>query len=326
MAGEWVFDLGGEQPQLARAELTELLAAAGCAPAFADAAGLRLRCTLARPPPAGLLARLGMVRSGGELAAAGSLAELEAAAAAIDLHGARFAVRCSPGPLEPQAVNQRLGAALAATGRVDLEQPEITIRVFQGDTLELELGREPTGYRRCLKHHLNRRPRFAPVSLPPRLARAMVNLALPSGDGQLLDPFCGTGGLLIEAADCGLAASGGDYDGKMVSASRENLRHFGHELELEQGDAATIVQRTRPAAIATDPPYGRSASTAREPLGELLARFSAACAEALPTGGRLVLALPDPALLPQTGFSERHRCEWYVHGSLTRHLLVLERD
>ena len=54
MAGEWVFDLGGEQPQLARAELTELLAAAGCAPAFADAAGLRLRCTLARPPPAGL--------------------------------------------------------------------------------------------------------------------------------------------------------------------------------------------------------------------------------------------------------------------------------
>jgi len=39
-----------------------------------------------------------------------------------------------------------------------------------------------------------------------------------------------------------------------------------------------------------------------------------------------VLALPDPVLLPQAGFSELHRCEWYVHGSLTRHLLVLERD
>ena len=48
--------------------------------------------------------------------------------------------------------------------------------------------------------------------------------------------------------------------------------------------------------------------------------------EALPTGGRLVLALPDPVLLLQAGFSELHRCEWYVHGSLTRHLLVLERD
>ena len=64
MAGEWVFDLGGEQPQLARAELEGLLTAANCAPAFAAASGLRLHCTLARPPPAGLLGRLGMVRSG----------------------------------------------------------------------------------------------------------------------------------------------------------------------------------------------------------------------------------------------------------------------
>ncbi|OIR11248.1 MAG: hypothetical protein BEU05_00690 [Marine Group III euryarchaeote CG-Bathy2] len=326
MAGKWVFELGGEQPQLARAELAELLSAAGCAPVFAETGGLRLRCTLAQPPPTGLLARLGMVRSGGELVAAGSLAELETAAVAIDLGDARFAVRCSPGPLEPQAVNQQLGTTLAETGRVDLEQPEITVRVFQGDALELMLEREPTGYRRCLEHHLNRRPRFAPVSLPPRLARAMVNLALPSGDGQLLDPFCGTGGLLIEAADCGLTASGSDVDGEMVAATRENLRHFGFAAEVEQGDAAAVVQRVRPGAIATDPPYGRSASTAREPLGKLLARFSTACAEALPAGGRLVLALPDPALLPQAGFSELHRCEWYVHGSLTRHLLVLERD
>ena len=154
----------------------------------------------------------------------------------------------------------------------------------------------------------------------------MVNLALPSGDGQLLDPFCGTGGLLIEAVDCGLAASGSDLDGEMVAATRENLRHFGFTAMLEQGDAAVVVRQMRPAAIATDPPYGRSASTAREPLKVLIARFSAACAAALPSGGRLVLALPDPALLPQAGFSELHHCEWYVHGSLTRHLLVLERN
>ena len=86
---------------------------------------------------------------------------------------ARFAVRCAPGALELRAVNQRLGAVLAKHGRVDLEQPEITVRVFQSDALELVLEREATGYRRCLEHHLNRRPRLAPVSLPPRLARAM---------------------------------------------------------------------------------------------------------------------------------------------------------
>jgi tRNA (guanine10-N2)-dimethyltransferase len=266
-----------------------------------------------------------MVRSGGELAATGSLEELEVAATGINLVGARFAVRCAPGALELQEVNKRLGAILAKHGRVDLEQPTIIVRVFQGEKLQLLLEREATGYRRCLEHHLNRRPRFAPVSLPPRLARAMVNLALPSGVGKLLDPFCGTGGLLIEAVDCKLDASGSDLDGEMVDATRENMLHFGFSATLEQGDAAAVVQQIRPAAIATDPPYGRSASTGHEPLDTLLARFSAACAEALPIGGRLVLTLPNPALLPQVGFRELHHYEWYVHGSLTRHLLVLEK-
>jgi len=68
---------------------------------------------------------------------------------------------------------------------------------------------------------------------------------------------------------------------------------------------------------------GGGSATPRRIAG-LLADVSAA--HALPAGGRLVLALPDPALLPQAGFSELYRCEWYVHGSLTRHLLVLERD
>ncbi len=325
MVSEWIFELGGEQPQLAQAELTELLATTDCELAVTRLNELQLRCILARPVPPGLLARLGMVRSGGVLAATGSLEELEAAAAVINLDGARFAVRCAPGALELQEVNKRLGAILAKHGRVDLEQPTIIVRVFQGEKLQLLLEREATGYRRCLKHHLNQRPRFAPVSLPPRLARAMVNLALPSGVGKLLDPFCGTGGLLIEADDCDLDASGSDLDGKMIDATRENLRYFGFTATVEQGDAAAVVQQIQPAAIVTDPPYGRSSSTAREPLKMLLARFSTACVEALPIGGRLVLTLPDPALLPQAGFRELYHYEWYVHGSLIRHLLVLEK-
>ncbi len=325
MANEWIFELGGEQSQLAQAELTELLTAANCELAVTELNELRLCCILARPPPPRLLTRLGMVRNGGELAATGSLEELETAVAAINLDGAHFAVRCASGVLELQEVNKRLGAILVKHGRVDLEQPAIIVRVFQGEKLQLLLEREATGYSHCLEHHLNRRPRFAPVSLPPRLARAMVNLALPSGAGKLLDPFCGTGGLLIEAVDCELEASGSDLDREMIDATRENLLHFDLTATLEQGDAAAMVQQIRPAAIATDPPYGRSASTGHEPLDTLLARFSAACAEALPIGGRLVLTLPDPALLPQTGFRELYHYEWYVHGSLTRHLLVLEK-
>ncbi|MEE3207792.1 MAG: hypothetical protein VX239_02540, partial [Candidatus Thermoplasmatota archaeon] len=87
MASEWIFELGGEQLQLAQAELTGLLVAADCKPAITELNELRLRCILTRPPPPGLLARLGMVRSGGKLAATGSLEELESAATVINLDG-----------------------------------------------------------------------------------------------------------------------------------------------------------------------------------------------------------------------------------------------
>ena len=42
-----------------------------------------------------------------------------------------------------------------------------------------------------------------------RLARAMVNLAIPE-QGKLLDPFCGTGGLIIEGILCDIDSYGSD--------------------------------------------------------------------------------------------------------------------
>ena len=69
MVSEWIFELGGELPQLAQAELTELLATTDCELTVTRQNELQLRCILVRSVPPGLLARLGMVRSGGVLAA-----------------------------------------------------------------------------------------------------------------------------------------------------------------------------------------------------------------------------------------------------------------
>ena len=46
----------------------------------------------------------------------------------------------------------------------------------------------------------NKRPFFRPVSLEPRLARAAVNIAAGVDEGYVVDPMCGTGGILIESA------------------------------------------------------------------------------------------------------------------------------
>jgi tRNA G10 N-methylase Trm11 len=58
--------------------------------------------------------------------------------------------------------------------------------------------------------------------LPPKLARTMVNLAAVK-DGKLLDPFCGSGVLLMEGALMGYEVFGSDISEKAVEDTRTNL-------------------------------------------------------------------------------------------------------
>lgn len=222
---------------------------------------------------------------------------------------------------------------------VDLFFPDHTLRLLAGQQLfwGLELG--ATAYKETEGHHVRHRPHFAPVSLHPRLARAMVNLArLPAG-GMVVDPFCGTGGILLEGGLMGYRCFGSDLLEEMVNGSATNLAHFGvpdDRIELscgEVGDLPDAVRNSRPPtgpmAIVTDPPYGRSTTTDREPIESLMERAFAAFAEILGPGERVVLALPsarlwEPALeikefILECQFQQR------VHGSLTRHFGVLVR-
>ncbi len=60
--------------------------------------------------------------------------------------------------------------------------------------------------------------------LPPKLAQILINLCgdLPAGS-RLLDPFCGTGVVLQEAALMGYMPYGTDLSERMVEYSRKNL-------------------------------------------------------------------------------------------------------
>ncbi len=60
--------------------------------------------------------------------------------------------------------------------------------------------------------------------LPPKLAQILINLCgnLPAGS-RLLDPFCGTGVVLQEAALMGYVPYGTDVSERMVEYSRKNL-------------------------------------------------------------------------------------------------------
>ncbi len=59
-----------------------------------------------------------------------------------------------------------------------------------------------------------------------KLARTLINLSNISQDDILLDPFCGTGTILLEALKQGVNVIGVDKDSKCVRATKANLNHF----------------------------------------------------------------------------------------------------
>ena len=83
----------------------------------------------------------------------------------------------------------------------------------------------------------NKRPFFRPVSLEPRLARAAVNIAAGTNNGFIIDPMCGTGGILIESALTGRPTLGIDFDPVMVDGCQQNIEWAGVEANVVRGDA-----------------------------------------------------------------------------------------
>ncbi len=180
-----------------------------------------------------------------------------------------------------------------------------------------------------LKPH--KRPFFYPGSMSPKLARCMVNLTGVTAGDVVLDPFCGTGGILIEAGIMGARVVGADIDERMVEGTIKNLEYCGvKDYEIFQGDARDIELPYRVNAIATDPPYGISASTGGEESQNLYAQSLVTMEEILMDDGRLCMATPHymdiQGLVRGTNFEiiEQHHIR--MHKSLTRVISLFKKN
>lgn len=213
--------------------------------------------------------------------------------------------------------------------RVDLENPTHSFRgLLAGPFFHLGLiaHQRPAdfvGSRRPRK-----RPAFHPSTMTPKLARSMVNLSGAVEGTAFLDPFCGVGGILLEASLLGCNVIGIDALKRMVRGSRRNLRHFKMKPpDLIRGDARNIPVR-EVEAVATDPPYGTGASTLKSNTKNILQDFLPEAHSALVAQSKLVVASPlgtgTPEIAEQAGFRVLDRHEVYVHRRLTREILVLE--
>ena len=84
--------------------------------------------------------------------------------------------------------------------------------------------------------------------LPPKLAQIMINLAIGNTKNKtkkaILDPFCGTGVLLQEAALMGFDVIGTDISQKMIDYSEENLKWLEKKYDINISKSLNIGDAT----------------------------------------------------------------------------------
>ncbi len=141
------------------------------------------------------------------------------------------------------------------------------------------------------------RPFFKPVTLDPRLARLMVSLSFSRGPpSTVVDPFCGTGGIAIEASILGLQVLASDLDSRMVAGTSSNL-------EWAKGSGPYRVERSPADSIheiwgsidgcsfVFDPPYGRNAWTSEDGFEVFIGALTSA--SNMCSGGTICTMLPS---------------------------------
>ncbi len=211
---------------------------------------------------------------------------------------------------------------------VDLSNPDIEVRLILIDQQAfLSIKRQQINRTSYEDRKAQHRPFFSPISLHPRIARTLINLSEATTKDHLLDPFCGTGGILIEAGLLNIPLIGSDLQEEMIAGCRQNLEHYKiADYQLIQSDIGNLKEHltTNINAIVTDLPYGKSTTTQGENIEELYKRSFQHFQKILPKDGRAVIGLSEqdhirlaePYLCLQAVYSLR------VHRSLTRYFCV----
>jgi tRNA (guanine10-N2)-dimethyltransferase len=175
-----------------------------------------------------------------------------------------------------------------------------------------------------------KKPYFHPSAMPSKLARCMVNLARAKPGELVLDPFCGTGSIMIEAAFVGCRVLGFDVQRRMAIGTRTNLKHFRVKEESVVVADSRKLPLTQVDHVVSDPPYGRSATTMKSTTKELVKGVLDSAHGLLRIGQLICIASPKTLGISRVGEDlgykhvESHFA--YVHGTLTREIAVFARD
>ncbi|MHA2069318.1 MAG: TRM11 family SAM-dependent methyltransferase [Candidatus Thorarchaeota archaeon] len=149
----------------------------------------------------------------------------------------------------------------------------------------------------------------AEISTSPKICRTLLTLSGARPGDTVLDPFCGTGTLLMEAAMLDMKCIGIDIEQSMVKGAGQNLKWLGTGLgawidfKLIKGDArnASKLIGGQVDAVAFEPHLGPTyserptyddASASIDELTQLYRDVLESLESCLRPGGRIAMTLP----------------------------------
>jgi len=242
-----------------------------------------------------------------------------------------IAVRCKNRSknIDSQSIIKILADIYTKNRNVALTNPDLEIRGLITDK-KLYVGIKLAKINRSKyeKRKVQFRPYFSPISLHPKIARVMVNLSSIRKNELILDPFCGTGGILIEAGLIGAKIIGSDIEKKMIDGCKKNLDFYkikNYKLFCSDiGDIGSDISKVN--AVVTDMPYGKSTTTKGEEMQKLYDRAFKNISNLLKEDGKAVIGLSDNNLirLGEKYFSLVEKHEFRAHRSLTRYFVVYQ--
>ena len=234
-----------------------------------------------------------------------------------------FAVRCiGKKGIGKKRIEEELGGKIKKLGmKVNLDNPDVEVLCFIDRDFFIGIKYSFLTLTRDFNVRKPQyRPYFHPTGMHPKIARVLVNLARVKPSDTILDPFCGTGGILIEAGLMEMKIFGTDIDEEKVRGCRKNLKYYGLSGEIETANALKI-KKTKVDAVVTDPPYGRSSFVSEKNLKEFYNKFLKVAVSVLKKNGHVVLVLPKSYTLESARVLETHDVR--VHRSLVRRIWVL---
>jgi putative methyltransferase (TIGR01177 family) len=157
-----------------------------------------------------------------------------------------------------------------------------------------------------------------PSMLEPRLCRAMVNLAMVKEGDIIVDPFCGTGGILMEAEELKIRTVGYDILKDMCIGAKQN-----HLENIAISNALHMpLKPFKAAAIITDIPYGRTTKLIKGQTRAQMIDVFINNARTIVKRMVIMCQRDDEDIISKSTLNMK-TCHLYRHKSLTRSIVTI---